>query len=115
MLKKKKNERIKWFLTQADKKVSRAQIVDDWRDLINEFSPPLKESELLLFDESWIVAQLSRNDRFATLLRILCDDDDVECARFTEGDTIPLEVSDVSDEGSEYLQSRKRVGEMFEP
>lgn len=103
-----KNERTKRFLRKAAEKVIRAQIVEDWRNLINEFSPPLEESELLLFDESWINAQLRRNDRYATLLRILCDDDDVECARFTEGDTIPLEVSDVSDEGGEYLQPRNQ-------
>ena len=91
------NKRIKKFLTKADKRINREQIVADWMALLREFSPPLEDTEMLFFDETWISAQFRRKDRHETILRILCDEDDVEIGRSTGGDTIPLVASGLSE------------------
>ena len=75
------NKLIKKFLTKADKRINCAQIVEDWRNALKEFSPPLETSEMLLFDESWIDAKFRRKDRRATLLRIMCNVGEEEFAR----------------------------------
>ena len=99
------NELIKKFLTKADKRINRAQIVEDWRNALKEFSPPLETSEMLLFDESWIDAQFRRKHRRATLLRIMCNVEEEEFARSSDDNTIPLEVSGMSDgESREMLK-----------
>lgn len=78
------DERIRRFLAKADGRISRQQIVEDWKNLIHEFSPPMEQSQMLLFDESWIDAQFRRHDKHANLLRIMCSDDEVQLFEFPE-------------------------------